>query len=260
MQLIPRYLVNNKTDIIANEAGFITEYRPVYSRQIKIYKNIDNVLEFRILNADQKPIDITTYIPKLQVFDENKNLVIEHDCTVLDDGSTTTTKGKCKVTVKDQDTLNLDQQYLSYAIILVDSNNENVLTYSSSHFESAGVMYLSEAALPGPLATGSVEFNIVSEDDVWYTSTLDAQPGINGNEALHTFAVYTDSYTGNITLQATLDNQITEGTSWADVATVAFTGSETQPVPYNVNGVYSFFRFAASADPDGKISKILVRN
>ena len=52
MQLIPRYLVNNRTTIIANEAGFVTEYRPVYSRQIKVYSNIDNVLEFRVLNAD----------------------------------------------------------------------------------------------------------------------------------------------------------------------------------------------------------------
>ena len=32
MQLTPRYLVNNKTTIVTNEAGFITEYRPVYSK------------------------------------------------------------------------------------------------------------------------------------------------------------------------------------------------------------------------------------
>ena len=34
MQLTPRYLVNNRTTIVTNEAGFITEYRPVYQRQL----------------------------------------------------------------------------------------------------------------------------------------------------------------------------------------------------------------------------------
>ena len=64
-QLIPRYLVNNRIQIIANESGFITEYKPVYQRQIKVYKNIDNKLQFRILNADQKPLSISGYTVNL---------------------------------------------------------------------------------------------------------------------------------------------------------------------------------------------------
>jgi len=54
MQLIPRYLVKNKTTVIANEAGFLTEYRPVYTRQLKVFTGIDNVLDFKLVNADQK--------------------------------------------------------------------------------------------------------------------------------------------------------------------------------------------------------------
>jgi hypothetical protein len=75
MQLIPRYLVKNKIDIIANVAGFIVEYRPVYKRQVQVYKGIDNVIEFRLLNADQKPINISNYTPKFRAFDENKSLI-----------------------------------------------------------------------------------------------------------------------------------------------------------------------------------------
>ena len=44
MQLLPRYLCNNTTTVIADMAGFITEYRPVYSKQLQVYKGIDNVL------------------------------------------------------------------------------------------------------------------------------------------------------------------------------------------------------------------------
>ena len=98
MQVLPRYLVNNVTTLVADVAGFVTEYRPVYSKQLQLYKGIDNVLEFRLLNADQKPVDITSYVPKLVAFDEVNQMVLEKDCTILDDGSTVT-RGKFKVSV-----------------------------------------------------------------------------------------------------------------------------------------------------------------
>ena len=93
-----------------------------------------------------------------------------------------------------------------------------------------------------------------------YSEALNAEPGINGNEALHTAAVYTDSYVGDVVIQATLDNQIIGGTEWADVATYTMTGSETEPTPINFNGVFSHLRFKATANPAEKITKILVRN
>ena len=55
-QLMPRYLVNNRIHIISNDSGFVTEYKPVYQRQLKVYKNIDNTLQFKVLNSDQKPL------------------------------------------------------------------------------------------------------------------------------------------------------------------------------------------------------------
>ena len=76
MQLIPSYLVSNRSTLTANEAGFVTEYRPVYNRQLQVYKGIDNVLDFKLLNADQKPIDLSSYTPKFQAFDENNSLII----------------------------------------------------------------------------------------------------------------------------------------------------------------------------------------
>ena len=52
MQLIPRYLVDNRTTVLVSELGHVTEYRPVYTKQIKLYKGIDNALQFKLLNAD----------------------------------------------------------------------------------------------------------------------------------------------------------------------------------------------------------------
>ena len=261
MQLTPRYLVKNITTLVADVAGFNTEYRPVYSKQLQVYKGIDNVLEFRLVNADQKPVDITSYIPKLVAFDENNAMILEKDGTVLDDGSTIT-RGKFTVTVTENELLNVKQQYLKYNVYMQETNGDKVLTYSHANFDNDATIYVNARVFPGPLASYVVtEFQKEAvEIPIWYSETVNAQPAINGNEALHTAAVYATAYEGTVVVQATLDNAVSDGTRWADVATVFFNGSELIPQPVNFNGVFSHLRFKADADPSDKIFKILVRN
>ena len=263
MQIIPRYLVKQRINIIADVAGFVTEYRPVYRKQVQVYKGIDNVIEFRLLNTDQKPINAELYTLKFVAFDENKNLIIEHDGVSIQEGDSTgyTFKGMYTVTITENDLLNVKQQFLTYNIYLVDTNNDKVLTYTDSHFGNDGIIKISAEAFPGPQATYSItQFTQIQANTEYVSESVDAQPGINGNEALHTAAVYTDGYIGDVTVQATLDNQVTGTTAWADVVTTSFTGSETEPTPINFNGVFTHLRFKTNATPSNKITKILVRN
>jgi len=266
MQFTPRYLVNNRVNIVSNDAGFITEYRPVYQRQLKVYRGIDNQLQFRLLNADQKPINVASYTPKFVAFDENNNLVIEHDGVInqLDDSSAS--RGLFTVTITENDLLNLKQQYLKYNIYLVDSNSNKSITYVDSHFDNDGTIFLDSYAFPGPkesysLTTFTEDVGLFGDpsDNVWYSESITAEPALNGNEALHTAAIYSDSYVGDITVQVTLENQVTDNTNWADIATVSLS-NETEPKPINFNGIFNHLRIKASADPANTISKILLRN
>ena len=261
MQLTPRYLVSNFTRLVSNESGFITEYRPVYSRQLQIYKGIDNILDFRLYNADHKPTNITNYTPKFVAFDQNNNMILEKDGTILDDGSVSS-RGKFSVTVTENELLNVKQQFLTYNIYLQDSDNQKVLTYSHSNFDNDASIFVNSRTFPGPVATYSINVfsQVDSQTQEWISETIDAQPGINGNEALHTAAVYNAGYAGNLIIEATLDNQVSENTNWASISTMSFTGTETDPVPINFNGVFSYLRFRADTDPADKITKILIRN
>lgn len=266
MQLIPRYLVNNRVTIVANDNGFITEFKPVYSRQLKVYRGIDNNIQFRLLNADQKPINVASYTPKFVAFDEAGNQVIAHDCTInqLDDSSAS--RGLFTVTITENDLLNIKQQYLSYNIYLVDSSNNKTITYVDSHFDNNATIYVDSYAFPGARASYNVSTFTEDpgkagvDDSVWYSESITAEPALNGNEALHTAAIYSSTYDGDVVVQATLENQVADGTKWADISTVSFTGTETEPSYVNFNGVYSFLRFKCSKDPASKVSKILVRN
>ena len=73
MQLTPRYLCNNITTVIADMAGFITEYRPVYSKQLQLYRGIDNVLDFRLLN------DLSIITEFNDYFSLENKIIFRHD-------------------------------------------------------------------------------------------------------------------------------------------------------------------------------------
>ena len=259
---MPRYLVNNRIHIVSNDSGFVTEYKPVYQRQLKVYKNIDNTLQFKVLNSDQKPLAVGSYTPKFVAFDENKKLIIEHDGVAIIGDDSAATRGLFTVTITENDLLNVDSQFLSYNIYLVDSNNNKTVTYSHTDFSNSGTIHVDSGALPGP--SESYSFTQFQQDNIqstiFYSESKSAEPGINGNEALHTASIYTSSYIGDVVAQATLDSTVTESTHWGDVVTVTFTGAETTPIPVNFNGVFNHLRFKTTASPTDKISKILVRN
>jgi hypothetical protein len=153
-----------------------------------------------------------------------------------------------------------------YNIYLVhNTDSSKTLTYTDSHFDNDATIYVDSGAFPGAKASYSVttfteDSGVVGQDDsTWISESVTAEPAINGNEALHTAAIYSASYTGDVVVQATLANQITADTQWADVTTVSL-ASPTEPTPVNFNGVFSYVRFKTTANPADKITKILVRN
>lgn len=263
MQLTPRYLVNERINVVSSETGFVVEYRPVYTRELKIYRGIDNRLQFRLLNADQKPVTITG-TPVFVAFDENRNKVLEYFATVTDDGSTRTTKGMFEILISENDLLNIRQQYLQYNIYIQDDIETRTLTYANRDFESAGTIFIDGLSFPGPKQSSIItNFFPVGEEWIAGNTAADsiyAYPGINGAEALHTAAIYSTGYVGTITIQATLENQISGNNNWFTVTEIVFDGTELEPVVANFNGVYSYIRFVLDNDPAGKIEKILIRN
>jgi ribosomal protein L18E len=258
MQLVSRYLVKNNITVIANDAGFITEYRPVYNRQIQLYRGIENKLDFRILNADQKPVDISNYTVHLKMFDENKTLIVDVPGTILDDGSTVT-RGMIVVTISASDLLSIKDQYVTYTLLVQDETNGTRLTYSDTNFGAAGIAKVRSDAMPGVMPARSISSFFAGNDD-WVSNAFDAEPAKNGNTALHTAALYLDGYVGKIIVECSLNNALDGNESWSNVAEIDCDGTETDPVPLNYFGVFNYTRFKTSANPTDTITKILVRN
>jgi hypothetical protein len=263
MQLTPRYLINDRITVLTSETGFILEYRPVYSRTLKVYRGIDNRLQFRLMNADQKPVTITG-IPMFVAFDESQNLVLQKECRVTDDGSTKETRGMFDVLLTEDDLLLIKQQYLNYNIYIEDSIRDRTLTYANRNFDSSGIIYIDGRSFPGPKSSIEVT-NFYPLNNRWYAGNLGwdsiyLHPDVNNSYFLHTVAIYTNGYQGKIKLQATIDQTITASNNWATLQEITLFGDETEPVVLNFYGTYQYVQFELDTEPTDKIEKILIRS
>jgi len=259
MQLTPRYLVNDKTNLVADLAtGITTEFRTVYARNLKVYRGIDNTLTFEIKNNDQKPISILNlYTPKFVAFDESKNQVLDKTGTIIET-STPNYKGQFTVNISENELLDVKDQYLSYAVYLVkDSDDSKVITYANAHFEMSGTIEVHSTAFPGPKDSYSVETFTETETDIFVSEKVQADPALNGNTALHTVAVYGSSdFDGTVTVQGSLENQ--NPSTWVDITSSAIS-NPTEPKYINFNGVFNFIR-TKYTKTSGTIDKVLIRN
>jgi hypothetical protein len=262
MQLIPRYLVTNRSTVVANDAGFVTEYRPVYTHQVKITKGIDNVVQFRFLNADQKPVDVSAETVKFVAYDEGNIKVLDLTATAL------ATKGLVTVTITKTDLANLPQQFLKYALY-IDDGSTQALSYSDSYFGNNGTMFLDAGVFPEPRGDIELPFTAVSSivipdpdttDNInyWASDPVVAAPSGEVFAFENAIIVSPAILSTDLTIQYTTDRQLSSGTKWIDITPTTVSSDSTE-THFEFDGTYNYIRVYTTLDPQ-TISSIVLRN
>jgi hypothetical protein len=141
MQIVSRYLVTNKTVLVIDDldTGIVTEYRKLYEKNLKAWRGIDNTFAFEIKNGDQKPVNITGYIPVFKAFDEYQQEMLNVQ------GTPTGIKGQFTVNVSADDLDTIEGQYLSYIVMLLPEDSTTMLlTYADAQFDAEGTLEIRE--------------------------------------------------------------------------------------------------------------------
>ena len=266
MQTVQRYLINNL--VIAYISGYHGRNSKVYDRRLTLHRGVSNPISFTFKNEDQKAQDITSKTYELNVIDtESKMSVITKTLTILDDGSTVSTKGDASCTITEGDLLPLDAGFYNFAVREVKSDGSREVTYADTGYAAAGTIELLDGAYPEFVASTEVSsFTAVGGPLAHTSGSINARPGINNNKALHTIAVYTKNFSGTLRVQGTMS--ASPGSSdWFDItmdgaASTANTfSSSTTVTNYNFTGVYHNVRFSWGNDSGntGRVDKILYR-
>lgn len=173
MQTIINYLVNQivPVQLIDDTASGQTRNRVVYTRTIKLYKNIDNTLELRFYNQDQKLVRVDGKSIRMYLIDQAKQQVLLTKIgELIDDGSSTTSKGKARVIFAGSDLINIPIGLYNFSIKLWnnDDPNHEIIAYSDDNYGVGGVAQVINGVYPDidTVATDSTdEYNFGEIED-----------------------------------------------------------------------------------------------
>jgi hypothetical protein len=249
MQKISNYLYSNRILVLADLVSYPVEMQIVYQRTVKIYKNIDNVIELDVKNADQKRINPTGTL-KFIITDLNNALIADLSATA------SAVTGLYSVTIDESTTLNLDKGFYNFGLYVEATNGNKTLLYGDTQWGAKGRLELVGDIMPEPRPVAAVDtFNLL--DSVYYGSAMNAEPGINGDQALHTFAFYPNGLQGTIYIDASL-SESSQNVQWVEIDNIPSTSS-TELFYKNYSGVYSWFRIRYTSS-SGTLDKVLLRN
>ena len=219
MQKISTYLYPNRIQLLADLAGFNVEFTNVYQKIVKIYKGVDNVIEFDVKNADQKRIELNSsnsYTPpisdiQLNIMDASNNLVGNYEVT-LDTGI----KGIARSVILSNDLVNLDHQFLKYSVTATDTSGNTIPLYGDTRFGVLGTIELVGDAMP------------VTRDERVYSS-FQAEIDLKGVPTWHSSAIPSTFYEAVPTteLAFSVDIKGFTGSVWIEATKASTISSES---------------------------------
>jgi len=256
MQLNYVYLYRNQLDIFTNYNQSWTQerYRRVYNRNLKIYRSVDNTIDFTVRNGSQKEISLgsTTTVVFNLISNATNDLVLQKDCAVLD-----VTRGRYQVTISERDLFDIEHGYYTFTVVAetrenVDSTQYQVTSrqvlYADDQYDGHGTIEVLKGVTGevypskeiknfrriDPASTGDEEL------PYFESSIINAQEALTNPGGMHTMQFYFSNYTGEVVIQGSLD----EGSSpynWSDLEVSEYT-EQTENVFKNIQGKYKWLR------------------
>ena len=258
MQTVSRYLLSQL--VIAYVSGYHGRNSKVYDRRLTLHRGVSNPISFTFKNEDQKAQNITSKTYEFTVIDtESKVSVLTKTLTILDDGSTVSTKGDASCTITEGDLLELNAKFYNFSVKEVKSDGSREVTYANTGYAAAGTIELLDGAYPEFTDSTSVSAFTLS-GDTFTSSAIDGKPGINNNQALHTIAIYPNNFSGTLKVEGTMVSTSPTDNDYFTITTSTLS-SASSVSSLNFTGVFQNVRFVAdrTSGTTGRIDKILYR-
>ena len=231
----------------------------VYARPLKLYRGIDNTIQLRLLDVDQKAVNIAGKTLVFNIIDPSTKVVIKDVTGTIADPSQATQKGFVNFAFTESTLKDANGGRYIYSVHEETSSGARTVVYSGPTFDADGDLTVSDT----PYATFAPS-KILNFDTMTASTTLDisdyalSYPHMNQNNALHTAQYYLNGYTGTITVQVTLETTPpTDDNDWIDVSSKTYTtatGSQYE----TFSGVFTAVRFKSDKTA-GTIEKVLYR-
>ncbi len=231
-------------------------YMPQYAKPLTLHKGVDNQIQFKFLNQEQKPVDITDKEITCRILNADGTAVLFNKALTL----TLPLTGLAVLTLNAADLEEIDAQKCYYSLeIPVDSLGLPV--FVDQNAGARGDMFIVNSVLPSfvpsyeitipsgqPFPNISNVANANSEAQTYYSSVITT----NDNPVLTLQSSY-EGYYGNITIQGST----IESANWYPIELHTY-ANVTDTLGYTVKGYHPYIRIEYVSNC-GAVTNILAR-
>jgi hypothetical protein len=230
-------------------------YMPQYAKPLTLHKGVDNQIQFKFLNQEQKPVDITGKEITCRIIDYNGDKILLSKALTLQ----LPLNGIAALILNASDLEDIAAQKCSYSLeIPVGDFDYPVFVDQSAG--ARGVMDIVNSVLPSfvpsiPVSIPSQPFpnisNVANMDSpamTYYSSVINTY-----DNPILTIQNSITGYYGNITLQG---STIADG-DWYQIDKYEYVDGNTT-VGYTINGYHPYIRIQYTSNV-GNVTNILTR-
>lgn len=258
------YLYDQYIDYVISGDSLNLDNRPMNNRKIIAHKGLTNDIFLNIRNRDRKLQNVfaqklTAYVVNPTTKKRLLSRILEHTSDI----------GVVKLTLAEGDLANTDPGlYKIYISMSADdvqdrpvySDQNNNVAFDIEIADQLGLVPIDTQTQNTFLQTGNTMVGDAA--NTFVTNAMYGNQDRNFANAQHTLAIYPDTYTGQVTIQASCitappDND-DQSTDWFDIENIDFSSSSNiSHTTFNVN--CNWVRIL-SKPTSGTISKVLLRN
>jgi hypothetical protein len=276
---------------LTGDPAIKTRMTTVYAKTVKIYRGIDNLIKFKVLNQDQKPVNLAGLTLTFTILDDVSGaLWYQTTATTTDTpyipaipagplgvpaevpAVPAVTTGIAVVVIGDYSLLDLDNIRYNYSLKATDTLTgvERVI-YSDDNYTARGELEVLSGNYPQFRPSVNVPVPPLPPAPVYtpvYTSAIPTDIAGYDQSINHTAQFYFDSFSGDISVEATLD-PVASIINWATVVPSQTYVAQDENTYVNWTGAYSAIRFkitpldqtlVPSPVNTGLVTKILYRS
>lgn len=258
------FLYEDILELVIHSDGIYVDNRPMNNKKLVAHKGITNEILFNIRNRDRKLQNVFSDVLTATLINPSTKRrifyrLLEHTSDV----------GKVKLTLENSDLQSVDPGIYTIYISRTDqsgteypvfTNQNNAVRFDIEITDQIGMEPVETQIGNTFTQTASVDAGAVA--NIFVSSAFSGNQDRNFQTALHTIAIYPDTYSGNITVQGSCVEGTPENddasVDWFDLETLTIT-SESNIINKNYQVNSNWIRVIHTPS-SGNITQVHVRN
>lgn len=260
------YLYDTSIELVVTTNSIYVDNKPMNNRILSAHKGVSNEIYFNIRNRDRKLQNVFSDTLRAYLVDPNSKKrvvtkILEHTSDI----------GIVKLVLTAGDIINLDAGLYQIHIIRSTQDDTDLPVFVDQNNNIRFDIKITDQTSVEPVATQEeTVFNQLANtalgdgSNVFVSSALYGNQDHNFNNAQHSIALYTNSYTGNITIQGSCLTGVPDtddiSKDWFNIQTISLSNSSAiTHRTFSVNA--NWIRVIHSPDDNlGSLDKVLLRN